>query len=264
MDRNRRRKFGQNFLVNPVTIQAIADDLPIKSSEQILEIGPGHGSLTEPLLEKCKRLTAIEIDEKCIKHLRFKIKNPDFHIIHKNFLDFDFASFVRKHKDVWVAGNLPYNVGTPILIKILPHIAEINGVMAMLQMEVAKRMAAKPGTKEYGALSVIVQSHAHCKILRTISPTDFHPKPNVLSATILLTHNPDAPGGNLEYYNFVGTCFAQKRKKMYNTISKFYEKHKVKEALQKVGLSEDLRAEAIPANKFAKLYEILGNPKPNL
>ena len=164
----------------------IADDLPCSPQDSILEIGPGHGALTEWLLPKCSNLTAVEIDNFCIPKLQEKFKgSKNFNLVHKNFLQFDIEKWTDEHPDSWLVGNLPYNTATAIIIYILPHISKTKGCIFMTQAEVAERITAQAGSKSYGSLSVFCACYAGSRIVRLIRPEYFNPKPKVSSATIM-------------------------------------------------------------------------------
>src|SRR5574344_1683236 len=147
MDRARRRKFGQNFLDAP-TAELIAGDLPAAPGESILEIGPGHGALTEHLLRRGNPLTAVEIDPECVEFLKNKFAGvPDFSVVNADILDFDMDAWIAGHGKPWLTGNLPYNVSTAIVAKLMPLLRKTCGFMGMVQFEVAERFCALPGTR---------------------------------------------------------------------------------------------------------------------
>lgn len=257
MDRARRRKFGQNFL-DDATARLIAGDLEASSHTPILEIGPGHGAMTIHLLEKGAPLTAIEIDEQCVEILKNKFKNnPLFEIHNIDFLKFDLDSWLENHATPWITGNLPYNVSTGIIASIMPQLHKTLGFMGMVQLEVAERLCAKPGSSIYGSLSVYLSSFAEAKILRKIGPEHFTPKPNVDSATVLIKPKAEplnAPDG---FFEFVRQSFAQKRKRLANSLSKTYPKQKIFECLESLALSENTRAEELSPETFLKLFLLL-------
>lgn len=208
----------------------MAGDLPIQPGERILEIGPGHGAFTQHLLATGARVTAVEIDPECVSYLQIRKRRGDLpgplRIEKSDFLKYDLQGYLDEEPDrkPWVVGNLPYNVATPILTSLLPHLPRLRGVMGMVQLEVAKRIAAEPGEKDFGYLSVLVQGRATAKILRRIEPHNFKPVPKVMSATILIEARPDPlPAGN-DFYAFASLCFAQKRKMLHNVLERAYPK----------------------------------------
>ncbi len=259
MDRNRRRKFGQNFLNNDAIITNIADDVELTRDDAVLEIGPGHGALTRKMLNKAGHVTAVEIDEKCVQYLNVKLKHRFLTVVNKNFLDFDLEEYLKVNPGATIVGNLPYNMATPILTSILPFLGQTKGIMAMVQLEVAKRLAAQPGTKDFGFLTVLVNSYANAKILRRIGPEHFTPKPNVMSATVMMTHKEGCRELTPEFMVFAKQSFAQKRKTLYNSLSSLYPKDKVKQALKVAGILENIRAEAVSVESFWELFDALND-----
>jgi len=262
MDRNRRRKFGQNFLNNQAIIDAIAGDLPVKPGDTVLEVGPGHGALTQSMLARGVKLTSVEIDSECIKFLKFKIKDPNFTLVHANFMDFDLEAWLKENPGAWIVGNLPYNMATPILMKMLPHSHMSKGIMAMVQYEPAKRLCAVPGNKNFGHLTVMLQSYASAYFLRKVEPKNFTPIPKVMSATIMIEGIPLDNRRQIKdgFFEFLTQSFSQKRKKLYNSLEKSYPKSKVKDALEKLKINEDIRAEAMTTDQFFDLYDLVGFP----
>lgn len=256
MDRARRRKFGQNFL-NDATAALIASDLLV-STESILEIGPGHGALTQHLLKKNTPLLAVEIDELCVSVLREKFAEfQNFSVVNQNFLDFDLRKFLDVNPKAWITGNLPYNVSTAIVADLMPFLKYSSGFMGMVQLEVAERLCAKPASKAYGSLSVWVQAHAQAQIVRRVGPENFSPKPNVDSATIMLRPLECPLQAPIAFFEWVQIAFSMKRKRIANSLSKHFEKALVFEALASLGLSENTRAEELSPQKLLDLYQAL-------
>jgi 16S rRNA (adenine1518-N6/adenine1519-N6)-dimethyltransferase len=256
-DRKTHRRFGQNFLDREMS-KKIAGDLPCSMQDCILEIGPGHGALTEWLLLKCSNLTAVEIDDFCIPKLKEKFKYcENFNLIHKNFLQFDIEKWIGEYPDSWIAGNLPYNMATTIIMRILPHISKIKGCMFMTQFEVAQRITAYAGSKSYGSLSVFCACHAKSHIARLISPEHFNPKPKVNSATIILEplKKPLQPDG--KFFEFVRAAFSHKRKTLANSLFAIYPKEKIINVLKNLNFGENTRAEELSLDCFIKIYYIL-------
>jgi len=259
MDKDRKtlRRFGQNFLDKEMS-KKIADDLPSSMRDCILEIGPGHGALTEWLLPKCSNLTAVEIDDFCIPKLKEKFNRcENFNLIHKNFLQFDIEKWINEHSDLWIAGNLPYNMATAIITRILPFMQKIKGCMFMTQLEVAQRITAHAGSKSYGSLSVFCACYAKSRIARLIGPEHFNPKPKVNSATIILEplEKPVCQDG--DFFEFVKTAFSQKRKILANTLCSIYPKEKIINALKNLNFTENARAEELSLDSFIEIYYIL-------
>ncbi|MCL2100342.1 MAG: 16S rRNA (adenine(1518)-N(6)/adenine(1519)-N(6))-dimethyltransferase RsmA [Fibromonadales bacterium] len=235
----------------------IADDLPCSPQDSILEIGPGHGALTEWLLPKCSNLTAVEIDNFCIPELQKKFKNSkNFNLVHKNFLQFDIEAWLSERPS-WIAGNLPYNMATAIITHILPHISKTKGCMFMTQAEVAERITAKAKGKGYGSLSVFCACYAKSRIIRLIGPEHFNPRPKVNSATIMLEplENPLCP--EPDFFGFIKAAFSQKRKTLANSLSSHCGKEKTISALKATQFSESTRAEELSLENLTNIFTIL-------
>ena len=257
MDRDRRRRFGQNFL-DVETANLLASDIPLSAGDSILEIGPGHGSLTEPLLAQGVPVTAVEIDEECVAYLKDKFAGySNFHIVNQDILRFPIDEWVKENPKPWLAGNLPYNVSTGIVAKVMPLLKKTHGFMCMVQYEVAERFCAEPHSRNYGSLSVWIRAHATGKMLRKIGPEHFTPKPNVDSATVLLTPRPDPLDAPLDFFDFVQDAFSQKRKVITNSLSCRYEKAKIAQALERCEFAPTTRAEELSPEELLKLYEVL-------
>ena len=236
----------------------IAGDLPAKASEAVLEIGPGHGALTEHLLDRGIDITAVEIDEQCVAILQEKFKGREnFHIENIDFLKFDLQAFLNAHEKPWVTGNLPYNVSTAIVAGLMPRLHMTKGFMGMVQLEVAERICASPCSSNYGSLSVLVSAFADTHILRKIGPEHFTPRPNVDSATMLLTPREkplEVPEG---YFDFVRAAFTQKRKTLANSFGKAYNKKKIQEAIELLDYPATVRAEELSPERFLEFYKVI-------
>ena len=245
-----RRRFGQNFLDREMSGK-IADDLPCSPQDEILEIGPGHGALTEWLLPKCSSLTAVEIDNFCIPKLQKKFGNvKNFSLVHKNFLQFDFKAWLNEHPASWIAGNLPYNMATAIIAHILPDISKTKGCMFMTQLEVAERITADAGSRNYGSFSVFCSCYSKNRIIRRIGPEHFSPKPKVNSATVMLEPFEEPLCLDGKFFEFVKAAFSQKRKTLANSLSAGYDKEKAISALRALHFSESTRAEELSLEKL--------------
>ena len=259
MDRARRRKFGQNFLDVP-TAQMIAGDLPAQAGDAVLEIGPGHGALTEHLLDRAVQLTAVEIDEQCVEFLEQKFQGREnFRIENIDFLKFDLQAFLEAHEKPWVTGNLPYNVSTAIIAGLMPKLHLTKGFMGMVQLEVAERICAAPCSSNYGSLSVLVSAYADTQILRKIGPEHFTPRPNVDSATMLLTPKADALQAPEGFFDFVRAAFTQKRKTLANSFGRAYDKKKIQEAIELLDYPTTVRAEELSHAQFLEFYRVIGD-----
>jgi 16S rRNA (adenine1518-N6/adenine1519-N6)-dimethyltransferase len=267
-DRQRRWKFGQNFLVDETVVRDIVDDAGSGPGDWVLEIGPGQGALTRRLVAQAKKVTAIEIDPKWIEHLQ-KREWTNFEVIQADATRVDVEEILAKHAPIGadgkpikpiVVGNLPYNRAAPILFRFLPHIALFKSMQIMVQYEVAKRICAAPHTRDFGFLSVFIQNLAYPELLRKISQDAFRPRPKVLSATVRLTPLVSQRVTSPEFLRFVDLAFNQKRKKVSNSLLPFYPKEKVEAALTEAGVRTDARAEDLSVDEFALIFETLGPP----
>jgi len=256
MDRNRRRRFGQNFLDDTMA-HAIANDLPILAGQEILEIGPGHGALTKHLIPRAAHVTSVEIDPECAALVGKQFADKSFSVIQADFMKFDVDAWLDTHPNAWAAGNLPYNVSTAIIAHLVERMHRLHGLMAMVQFEVAKRLCAEPCTSDYGSLTVLVAAHCERKFLRKVGPEFFTPRPNVDSATVLLTPRAQPLQSPAGFFDFVQACFAHKRKRLSNSLEGPWSKAQIMDAIQQMGLSEHTRAEELSPEQFLVLHGIL-------
>ncbi len=236
----------------------IAGDLPADEGESVLEIGPGHGALTEHLLDRAVQLTAVEIDGQCVEFLKQKFQGREnFHVVNADFLKFDLQAFLDARERPWVTGNLPYNVSTAIIAGLMPKLHLTKGFMGMVQLEVAERICAAPCSSDYGSLSVLVSAYADTRILRKIGPEHFTPRPNVDSATMLLTPRPDALLAPEGFFDFVRAAFTQKRKALVNSFGRAYDKKKIQEAVELLDYPATVRAEELSPDQFLEFYRVV-------
>jgi len=220
----RKPKLGQHFLVDEAARQSIAEALGDVSDRTVIEIGPGHGEITSILAARCRRLIAIELDPALAAELRFRFREqPQVEVVEDDVLEVDFAALMLPGEAADVVGNLPYYITSPILMRLFA--AGASGLLAravvMMQREVADRLAAAPGCREYGLLSATTQMNARVETLFTLPPTAFSPPPEVFSTVLRLEFVPrfgelgvDAAG----FDAFLHRCFAQKRKTLANNL----------------------------------------------
>jgi 16S rRNA (adenine1518-N6/adenine1519-N6)-dimethyltransferase len=211
-----RQRHGQNFLIDLNIANNIVKAADLSAQDEVLEIGPGKGVLTKLIQPKVKHLTAVEIDAELADALKklFSDKN-NIEIINSDFLDFGTQSF-QPFKAV---SNLPYNVGTAVIQKILP-LPNWNICIFMLQKEVAARLAAKAGGKDYGYFSIFTQYYADSKLLFDVSPSCFNPAPKVMSSVIKLV-NKRPPEPPKDFFNLIKRCFSMRRKTILNSLISF-------------------------------------------
>ncbi|MFZ5807522.1 MAG: 16S rRNA (adenine(1518)-N(6)/adenine(1519)-N(6))-dimethyltransferase RsmA [Verrucomicrobiota bacterium] len=236
------KQLGQNFLFDGNLCRFIAESLPAKAGDAVLEIGPGLGGLTEWMLKKGWDVSAIEIDKGFCAYLKEKFeKNEHFHLIEGDAMEW----LVQAGKFAWVIGNLPYNISTPLLAEMLQLEKLPEACVLTLQKEVGERLSASPRTKEYGATSVLIQSFYEVESLKTLGSSVFFPEPMVSSTVIRLTKRKDKKVSAIDranFYNFVRQGFSQRRK----MIGK------------KFGLHITSRAEELLPEEWWKLYETAG------
>jgi len=213
------RRLGQHFLVRESILDRIARAACNESCGTVVEIGPGRGALTRHLLPLCERLIALEIDPILVQYLRAKFRaEPKAEILERDVLKADLASWGR----VTVAGNLPYYITSPILDRVLA----LNGLLAravfLVQKEVAERLTAQPGSRDYGYLTVRTQLFADVAMLFPVPAAAFRPPPKVDSAVVRLTPRTDLPEGAPQFAAFAALCFHQKRKNLRNNLRAVY------------------------------------------
>jgi 16S rRNA (adenine1518-N6/adenine1519-N6)-dimethyltransferase len=266
----RKPKLGQNFLVDEAARQSIADALGDISARTVIEIGPGHGAITAILAARCRRLIAIELDPALATELRFRFREqPQVEILEADIHEVDLAALIPSGVCADVAGNLPYYITSPILLRLFA--AGARGLLAravvMMQREVAERLSAAPGCREYGLLSATTQMNARVETLFTLPPTAFSPPPDVFSTVLRLEFAPrfeelgvDAAG----FDAFLRICFAQKRKTLANnlrasshTSARGYSTDELRAAWPDE-IPPLARAESLALEPLAALYRALG------
>ena len=221
-----KKQFGQNFLIDPSVLEHILDYSEINKEDLVIEIGPGIGTLTEALCEKAGFVIAIEIDDNLIPILKDNLSEMDnFFLLHKDALKVDFQKLLSEHPEfssVKVVANLPYYITTPILMSLLEKKLSFRSITVMVQKEVALRMKAAPGTKDYGALSLAVQYYSKPEIVQEVPPHCFIPRPNVSSMVIHLQLHEKAPVSVKDpalLFKTIKFSFMQRRKTLVNALS---------------------------------------------
>lgn len=263
-----QKKYGQNFLIDEHVLNKIIAAAELTEDDYVIEIGPGIGTMTERMAPECRHVTAIEIDKELIPILSETLSGFDnVDIINEDVLKVDLNKLIAERNDnkpVKVVANLPYYITTPIIMSLLENKIPIETITVMVQKEVADRMMVGPGTKDYGALSLAVQYYAKPYIVANVPMNCFIPRPNVASAVIRLTCHKEPPVTVKDeklMFNLIRASFNQRRKTLINGISNFsglsYTKEQVAMALNSIGLSENIRGEALDLEKFAKLSDAL-------
>jgi 16S rRNA (adenine1518-N6/adenine1519-N6)-dimethyltransferase len=246
-----RKRFGQHFLVDTGVLDAIVAAIDPRPGQALVEIGPGLGALTQPLLERCERLTVVELDRDLAARLR---RNPALEVIEADVLTVDFAALAAtRGARLRIVGNLPYNISTPILFHLLGAAAQVEDQHFMLQQEVVERMAAGPGRKDYGRLSVMLQWRYHVEPLIEVPPEAFDPPPRVDSAVVRMIPWP-APAAldPLLFESLVAAAFSQRRKLLRHSLGRWLE-------TRGFGGAFDLqrRAEEVPVAEYVTLAQAL-------
>ena len=248
-----RKRFGQHFLHDQNVLRRLVESIAPKADDRLIEIGPGEGALTLPLLRACGRLTAIELDRDLIESLAARAASVgDLHIISADVLTVNLTELAADASPLRIVGNLPYNISTPILFHCLEHAAVIRDMHFMLQKEVVERMAAPPGSKVYGRLSVMLQLRCTVDPLFEVPPTAFRPPPKVDSAIVRLTPLPasELPAADM---NLVGrvvrAAFGQRRKTLSNALRDVATPGQIEAA----GIDPRARAEQLAPAAFVAL-----------
>lgn len=217
-----RKRFGQNFLTDSGMIGNIVRTIAPGPGDRLVEIGPGQGALTRPLLEACPALQVVELDRDLVVRLQtWQQQFPGLQIYSGDALAFDFASLADGPHSLRVVGNLPYNISTPLIFHLLQYHHQLRDMHFMLQKEVVERLAAGPGSKHYGRLSVMVQYFCRADNLFTVPPECFSPRPKVMSAIVRLTPHRElpCPVDNLDLLKrLVNITFQQRRKTLRNSM----------------------------------------------
>jgi 16S rRNA (adenine1518-N6/adenine1519-N6)-dimethyltransferase len=238
-----KKKWGQNFLRNRGAVEKIVTAVEPQAGELVLEIGPGEGVLTEKLIESGANFLAIEIDPDLAAKLRARFGDV---IVNEDALE-----AALPDRPFRAVGNLPYNVGTPILRRVIAD-PNFRRAVFMLQKEVAERIVAKPGDEQYGFLTLYVQLFARAKVLMTLEPGSFHPRPKVRSAVVVL--DPDRkPFASEALIDLISAGFRMRRKKLVNNLTGYrgWSREEVLEKLRRAGIDENVRAEEVGLEGFA-------------
>ncbi len=255
-----KKILGQNFLVDQNKINEIINSIPNLNESIIIEVGPGKGALTKPLLASAKKVIAIEIDEDMIFVLKNDLNSENFELINKDILDINLSKTLRKYEGqaIQFVSNLPYYISTKIMFKFARN-ENINSMSIMLQKELVDRIFAKHCSKTYGRLTVAIGSLFNLDKKINVPAGCFIPKPNVDSGFIVLSRRNDINFDIDDYLSFIKDAFSMKRKTLLNSLKKsnFDRLERVKEYLVKNNLNLNIRAEEIPVNDFIKIYHFL-------
>lgn len=252
MTHKARKRFGQNFLHDPLVIQRIVQAINPLPGQRLVEIGPGQGAITLPLLRACRHLEVVELDRDLIQPLAAKAATAGELVIHQqDALRFDFRSLADGER-LRTVGNLPYNISTPLLFHLLEQADAIQDMHFMLQKEVVDRMAAAPGGGDYGRLSVMIQYHCRVEPLFRVGPGAFKPAPKVDSAFVRLTPwpQPPFPANNTGLLTtLVRQAFSQRRKTLRNALKGLLSEQSIRAA----GTDPAARPETIGLEQYVAL-----------
>lgn len=252
------KHLGQNFLINQSVLKRIVTHCQFNENDVIVEIGPGKGALTKYLLEKIPHLTAIEKDAKLVTHLQNSFEKETLTIINQDILEFDFSSLNKKVK---VIGNIPYNISSVLVEKLIHNRHHIESAFLTTQLEFGKRLASQPNCKDYGALSCFAQFYADINIHFKINPGSFSPVPKVVSCFLSMDFSKKEPTDVDEYllFKIIRNAFGQRRKTIQNSLTVLKNKECITKILSNCDLNPQKRAEQLALQDYiniAKSWEI--------
>ena len=250
---------------DPQAAERIVAAIGDLTDRTVIEIGPGHGAITGGLARQAKHVVAVELDHDLAIQLRVRFSPEKLTVIEQDVLEFDFgaafADFGTQHKRLSVVGNLPYYITSPILLKLAASCAFLDIAVLMMQREVADRVTAQPGSRDYGVLSVTAQAYGRAESLFTLPPAAFSPPPEVHSTVIRWRFAPQFAKlgvGEEPFLRFVRIAFAQKRKTLANNLrSAGFAPAEIAAALDKAGIQSQARAETLSVDRFAALLKVL-------
>nr|WP_288556069.1 16S rRNA (adenine(1518)-N(6)/adenine(1519)-N(6))-dimethyltransferase RsmA [uncultured Mediterraneibacter sp.] len=265
---NFQKKFGQNFLIDPHVLDKIIGAAGITKDDMVLEIGPGIGTMTQYLSCAARQVVAVEIDKNLIPILQDTLQDFDnVEVINEDVLKLDLAKLAQEKNDgkpLKVVANLPYYITTPIIMGLFENQVPVSSITVMVQKEVADRMQAGPGTKDYGALSLAVQYYASPYIAANVPPNCFMPRPKVGSAVINLTRYQEPPiqvEDEKLMFRIIRASFNQRRKTLANGMKNSpeldYTKEQIEGAILSTGQKVNVRGEALTLEEFAQIANYL-------
>lgn len=247
-----RKRFGQNFLQDTRIIHQIVMAIDPTPDDHVVEIGPGQGAITDPLLDTLCQLDVVELDRDLVERLNLRFSHLDRFTLHSaDALTFDFAA-LEKDKPLRVIGNLPYNISTPLLFHLLSQATHIQDMHFMLQKEIVNRLQAQPGSKQFGRLSIMIQLHCRVEALFDVDPECFQPQPKVMSSIVRLTPYTKQPyeiDDMVLFERIVKAAFSQRRKTIRNTLKNICSD----DDFNATGISPSARAEALSIDNFVSL-----------
>ena len=273
------KSLGQNFLTDKSVIDDIADGAMVTEDDLVIEIGPGIGVLTQALLERAGKVVSIEIDRNLIEVLALTLAGYDnFRLVSGDVLKTDLPALIEEeqeerrkargeaYRDIKIVGNLPYYITTPILTTLLQEKLPVSSITAMMQKEVADRIACGPGSRDYGALSVAVQYYSEVVKVREVPRTSFMPQPKVDSEVLRLDLLPEPRvrcQSEERFFKVVRAGFSQRRKTLLNSLGQTgYDKTVIRKALEEAEIPENARAEALSLEEFSRLADAFSGAFP--
>lgn len=267
-----QKRFGQNFLVDARVLDKIIQSAGVTKEDCVLEVGPGIGTMTQALSEAARQVVAVEIDDHLIPILQETLKEcPNVKVIHGDILKTDVKAIADEYNEgcpLHVIANLPYYITTPIIMGLFESGVPLKSITIMVQKEVADRMKAEPGTKDYGALSLAVQYYAEPYLVANVPPNCFIPRPNVGSAVIRLTRHEQPPvqvADEKLMFRLIRAAFNQRRKTLANSLNNspelFFPKEQIQEAIAALDVSPSVRGEALSLEQFAQLANLLSKKR---
>lgn len=265
-----QKKFGQNFLIDTHVLEKIIAAAGVTKDDCVLEIGPGIGTMTQYLAESARHVIAVEIDQNLIPILKDTLSAyENVTVINKDILKVDIQALAQEYnggRPIKVVANLPYYITTPIIMGLFESNVPIDNITVMVQKEVADRMQVGPGTKDYGALSLVVQYYAEPYIVANVPSNCFMPRPNVGSAVIRLTRHQTPPVTTKDpklMFALIRASFNQRRKTLQNGLNNSpdisFTKEQIAVAIESLGLPAAVRGEALTLEQFAALSDYFSN-----
>ena len=260
------KKYGQNFLIDGNIVSNIVKNAGITKEDTVLEIGPGIGTMTQVLCEQAKNVIAVEIDKRLINVLTFTLRDYDnVTVINSDILKCNIEELCKQYSSngrLKVVANLPYYITTPIIMELLEknNNSVIESITVMIQKEVAERLGAEPGNKDYGAITLSINYYSDANIVMTVPASCFMPRPNVDSAVIrmdIYDKPPVATKDEVKMFKVIKAAFSQRRKTLVNSVSSSTDiaKETILKSLNEMGLSESVRGETLSLEQFAELSD---------
>lgn len=260
------KKYGQNFLIDGNIVSNIVKNAGITKEDTVLEIGPGIGTMTQVLCEQAKNVIAVEIDKRLIDVLTFTLRDYDnVTVINSDILKCNIEELCKQYSSndrLKVVANLPYYITTPIIMELLEknNNSVIESITVMIQKEVAERLGAEPGNKDYGAITLSINYYSDANIVMTVPASCFMPRPNVDSAVIrmdIYDKPPVATMDEVKMFKVIKAAFSQRRKTLVNSVSSSTDiaKETILKSLNEMGLSESVRGETLSLEQFAELSD---------